>query len=184
MKLAILDRDGVINQDSDDYIKSPEEWIPIEGSLQAVARLNRAGYRVFLASNQSGLGRGLFSIETLHDIHRKLVEELERQGGHIDGILFCPHTPDEQCNCRKPKPGLLLEIAHRANQNLRGVPVIGDSYRDLQAALSVEAMPILVRTGKGERTLREHRRELDKILVFDDLAGAVDMLINREAAPS
>lgn len=183
-KLAILDRDGVINQDSDDYIKSPEEWIPIEGSLQAIARLNRAGYRVFVATNQSGLGRGLFSIETLHRIHHRMVDELERHGGHVDGILFCPHVPEEQCDCRKPKPGLLMEIAQRVNQGLKGVPVIGDSYRDLQAGLAVEALPILVRTGKGERTLQERGRELGKTPVFADLSSAVDMLINRETNPS
>jgi len=181
MKLVILDRDGVINQDSDHYIKSPEEWIPIEGSLKAIARLNHAGYRVYIATNQSGLGRGLFRIETLHAIHQKMVEAIEAHGGHVEAILFCPHTPEEHCDCRKPNAGLLLEIAKRANQNLKDVPVIGDSFRDIQAAWAVNATPILVKTGKGQLTLDMHERELLDIAKFNDLAEAVEMLIKQES---
>ncbi|MEJ2456332.1 MAG: D-glycero-beta-D-manno-heptose 1,7-bisphosphate 7-phosphatase [Candidatus Thiodiazotropha sp.] len=177
MKLVILDRDGVINQDSDNYIKSPEEWIPIEGSLNAIARLSRAGFRIFVATNQSGIARGLFSIETLHAIHQKMLNEIQHRGGTIDAILFCPHGPDDGCDCRKPKPGLYLEIARRVGQSLKEVPVIGDSFRDLQAAEAVEARPILVRTGKGERTIRQHADEIAHMTVYDDLASAVDMLL-------
>ncbi len=177
MKIVILDRDGVINQDSDSYIKSPEEWIPIEGSLNAIARLSRAGFHIFVATNQSGIARGLFSIETLHAIHQKMLSEIQHRGGSIEAILFCPHGPDDGCDCRKPKPGLYLEIARRTGQPLKEVPVIGDSYRDLQAAVAVDARPILVRTGKGERTLKEHENEMAQITVYDDLASAIEMLL-------
>jgi D-glycero-D-manno-heptose 1,7-bisphosphate phosphatase len=177
MKLVILDRDGVINQDSDQYVKSPEEWIPIDGSLHAIARLCHAGYRVFVATNQSGLARGLFDIETLHAIHQKMLKEVHHQGGTIDAILFCPHGPEDQCDCRKPKPGLYMQIASRAGQSLKGIPVIGDSLRDLQAAEAVGARPILVRTGKGERTLAQHADQIADIPIFDDLASAVESLL-------
>jgi D-glycero-D-manno-heptose 1,7-bisphosphate phosphatase len=178
MKLVILDRDGVINQDSDHYIKSPAEWIPIEGSLNAIARLSHAGFRVFVATNQSGLARGLFDIETLHAIHQKMLNEVNHQGGTIDAILFCPHGPDEQCDCRKPKPGLYLEVARRAGLSIKGVPVIGDSMRDLQAAEAVGARPILVKTGKGERTVAQHADKIADISTFDDLASAVEAILN------
>lgn len=177
MKLVILDRDGVINQDSDDYIKSPDEWIPIEGSLDAIARLSRAGYHIFVATNQSGVARGLFDIETLHRIHQKMLSEIQHRGGNIDAILFCPHGPDDHCDCRKPNPGLYLEVGRRTGHPLQGVPVIGDSYRDLQAAETVGATPILVRTGKGERTLRNHHKEIAGMTIYDDLSSAVDMML-------
>jgi D-glycero-D-manno-heptose 1,7-bisphosphate phosphatase len=177
MKFVILDRDGVINQDSDHFIKSPQEWIPIEGSLNAIARLSRAGIRVFIATNQSGLARGLFDIETLHAIHQKMLNEVQHQGGTIDAILFCPHGPNDQCDCRKPKPGLYLEVARRAGHSIKGVPVIGDSLRDLQAAEAVGARPILVRTGKGERTFAQLADQIADITVFDDLASAVEALL-------
>jgi D-glycero-D-manno-heptose 1,7-bisphosphate phosphatase len=152
MKLAILDRDGVINQDSDSYVKGPDEWRPIPGSLEAIARLNHAGYHVVLATNQSGVGRGLFEVSTLNAIHDKMHRSLAQIGGRIDAIFFCPHAQDANCTCRKPKAGLLEEIARRFNMELGGVPVIGDSLRDLQAAATVGAAPILVLTGKGVRT--------------------------------
>lgn len=177
MKYIILDRDGVINQDSDQYIKSPEEWQPIPGSLSAIARLSRAGYRVFLATNQSGIARGLFDIETLHAIHQKMLNEIQHRGGTVDAILFCPHAPDDHCDCRKPAPGLYLEIGKRIGHSLKNIPVIGDSYRDLQAAKSVGAKPILVRTGKGERTLKEHGSEIADMAVCANLADAVDVLL-------
>jgi D-glycero-D-manno-heptose 1,7-bisphosphate phosphatase len=180
MKLIILDRDGVINQDSDDFIKSPDEWIPIEGSLNAIARLSRAGFRIFIATNQSGIARGLFDIETLHAIHQKMLQEVQHLGGTIDAVLFCPHGPNDQCNCRKPAPGLYNEIGNRIGQPLKGVPIIGDSLRDLQAAETVGARPILVKTGKGTRTLEQNPCEIAQMNVYDDLAGAVDMLLNEE----
>jgi D-glycero-D-manno-heptose 1,7-bisphosphate phosphatase len=177
MKLIILDRDGVINQDSNDFIKSPDEWIPIAGSLEAIAKLNHCGYRVYVASNQSGVGRGLFDIETLNAIHEKMLNELQKQGGRIEAILFCPHTPEQHCNCRKPRPSLYQEISKRSNQSLHDVPVIGDSIRDLEAAVTVGARPILVRTGKGEQTLLQYADFLSGIACFDDLAQAVDYLL-------
>ena len=178
MKLIILDRDGVINEDSDDYIKSPEEFIPIPGSLAAIARLKQVGYIVVVATNQSGIARRLFDIGTLNAIHEKLDRELARYGAGLDGIFFCPHGPDEGCECRKPKAGLLREIAARFQVDLAGVPVIGDSLRDVDAAREVGATPLLVKTGKGERTLNNHAAQLGEIVVYDDLARAVDALVN------
>ena len=180
MKLIILDRDGVINEDSDDYIKSPAEWIPIPGSLEAIARLVRAGYRIAVATNQSGIARGLFDLETLERIHGKMCAAVAAAGGEIAAIHFCPHGPDDHCACRKPQPGLLRDIAVRFNTDLAGVPAVGDSLRDLQAARAVGARPMLVRTGKGESTV--HRGEgLDGVEIYADLAAVVDALL-REAA--
>ena len=152
MKLIILDRDGVINVDSAEYIKSPAEWKPIPGSLEAIARLNQDGYHVVVATNQSGIGRGLFEVATLNAIHDKMHKALGLVGGRIDAVFFCPHAQDAGCNCRKPKPVLLEDIAHRFNTELAGVPCIGDSLRDLQAAAAVGAKAILVLTGKGKQT--------------------------------
>lgn len=180
MKLIILDRDGVINQDSDDYIKSVDEFIPLPGSLEAIARLNQAGYRVAVATNQSGIGRGYYDIATLNAMHDKLRRLLNQLGGHIEMIAFCPHGPDDNCDCRKPKTGMYLEIAHRFEVSLEDVPVIGDSLRDLQAAQAVGASPILVRTGKGMRTL-EKGEGLEGIPVYDDLASAVEALLQETA---
>jgi D-glycero-D-manno-heptose 1,7-bisphosphate phosphatase len=153
MKLVVLDRDGVINLDSDQYIKSPAEWTPIPGSLEAIARLTQAGFRVVVATNQSGLGRGLFDMATLNAMHDKMHKAVGQLGGRIDAVFFCPHAQDTGCACRKPKPGMLLEIAERFKLALTGVPVIGDSLRDLQAASAAGARPVLVLTGKGEKTL-------------------------------
>lgn len=177
MKLVILDRDGVINEDSDDYIKSPDEFVLIPNSLTAIARLKQNGYTVVVATNQSGVGRGIFDMGTLNAIHEKLHRELGRCGGSLDGIFFCPHHPEAGCECRKPKPGLLREIARRFEVDLNGIPVIGDSLRDLEAAREVGARPVLVRTGKGLRTLQAHRDELHDVDVYDDLARAVDALL-------
>jgi D-glycero-D-manno-heptose 1,7-bisphosphate phosphatase len=172
MKLVILDRDGVINHDSEQFIKSPEEWKPIPGSLAAIARLNQAGYRVVVASNQSGIGRGLLDTDTLMAIHDKMHKALALVGGRIDAIFFCPHTNADNCECRKPKPGLLKEIAARFNADLAGVPAIGDSLRDLQSALAVGAQPMLVLTGKGRKT-QDDPDLPPGTPVFADLAAAV-----------
>lgn len=177
MKLIILDRDGVINQDSDNYIKSPDEFIPIPGSLEAIAQLNHAGYTVMVATNQSGIARGFYDIDTLNRMHEKLKRLLNNFGGHIDGIFFCPHGPDDHCNCRKPKTGLYQEIAERLNTSLTEVPVVGDSLRDIQSARAVGAKPFLVKTGKGETTLAKGE-ELEGVPVFKDLAECVEMLLN------
>ena len=152
MKLVILDRDGVVNYDSAKFIKKPQEWKPIPGSLEAIARLNQAGYRVVIATNQSGVGRGLLDMATLSAIHDKMHKALAQFGGRIDAVFYCPHAQDADCSCRKPKPGLFEEIARRFNVSLAGVPCIGDSLRDLQAAAQVGALPILVLTGKGQKT--------------------------------
>jgi D-glycero-D-manno-heptose 1,7-bisphosphate phosphatase len=177
MKLVILDRDGVINEDSDEYIKSPEEWIPIPGSLEAIARLHQAGYRLVIATNQSGIARGLFDFNTLARIHAKLLDAVRARGGQIEAIFFCPHGPADGCRCRKPLPGLFEEIAERLKINLRGVYAVGDSERDILAAESAGARPVLVRTGKGERTLKKMARRLDRIPVFADLAAFADALL-------
>lgn len=153
MKLVILDRDGVINEDSDAFIKTPDEWKPVEGSLDAIARLSRAGWRVVVATNQSGLARGLFSMDTLNAIHTRMRRELAQAGGQLDAIFVCPHGPEDGCRCRKPAPGLFDDIARRYETSLRGVPAVGDSLRDLEAATAVGCSPWLVRTGKGLRTL-------------------------------
>lgn len=174
-KLIILDRDGVINQDSELYIKSPEEWIPIPGSLEAIARLNQWGYRVVVCTNQSGIGRGLFDMDTLNAIHEKMIKAAAHAGGTIDAIFFCPHTNADNCECRKPKPGMLKEIAARYNVSLAGVPVVGDSLRDLESAVAVGAQPILVLTGKGRKTEQDAALP-SPTLVFPDLATAVQKL--------
>ena len=176
MKLAILDRDGVINFDSEQYIKSPAEWRPIPGSIEAIARLNQNGYRVAVATNQSGIGRGLFDMATLNAINDKMMEMVFRAGGRIDALFFCPHTAAEECSCRKPRTGMLEEIAARFHTDLKGVPAIGDRLKDLEAAEAVGAQPILVLTGKGEKT-REEGGMPKKTLVFDDLAEASRHLI-------
>lgn len=176
MRLVILDRDGVINQDSDDFIKSPEEFIPIAGSLEAIARLKQAGFTVVVATNQSGIARGLFGLDALAAMHDKLAGLLAELGAGVDGIYYCPHGPEDSCDCRKPLPGLLQQIAEHFGVSLAGVPVIGDSGRDLEAARAVGAQPILVRTGKGERTL-EQAEGLEDVPVYDDLAAAADALL-------
>lgn len=149
LKLVILDRDGTINVDSDEFIKSPEEWHPIDGALQAISRLNHAGYRVVLATNQSGLGRGLMDVVALNAIHAQMNKQLNKVGGRIDAIFYCPHAPDEGCSCRKPAPGLLVQIAERYGIALDGVPFVGDSLRDMQAAQAAGCLPHLVLTGQS-----------------------------------
>ncbi|WP_194724546.1 D-glycero-beta-D-manno-heptose 1,7-bisphosphate 7-phosphatase [Noviherbaspirillum malthae] len=180
MKLIILDRDGVINHDSDDFIKSPEEWVPIPGSLEAIARLNQAGYRVVVATNQSGIARGLFNIVTLNAIHQKLHTAAHQAGADIDAIFFCPHLADDNCDCRKPKPGMLQDIAARFDVNLRGVPTVGDSLRDLQAGFVVGCVPYLVLTGKGEKT-RDKGGLPPGTTIHADLAAMVDYLLRTSA---
>ena len=176
MKLVILDRDGVINFDSDQFIKSPEEWKPIPGSLEAIARLNQAGYRVVVATNQSGIGRGLFDMAMLNSIHDKLYRSLAQVGGRIDALFYCPHSAELNCQCRKPRPGMFEDISRRFNTPLLGVPSIGDSLRDLKASEAVGALPVLVKTGKGLRTLDAGDLP-EGTLVFPDLATAVKQVI-------
>ncbi|MHB0921881.1 MAG: D-glycero-beta-D-manno-heptose 1,7-bisphosphate 7-phosphatase [Thiomonas delicata] len=183
MKLVILDRDGVINEDRDDYIKSPDEWVPAPGSLAAIARLHHEGWRVVIASNQSGFGRGLFDMNTLNAIHLKMQKSLATAGGRLDAIFFCPHAPEDHCNCRKPKPGLFQDIANRYGlDDLRDVPAVGDSLRDLQAAQPLGCGLHLVRTGKGERTLAAETLPTGTH-VHDDLAAFTDWLLSQPAKP-
>jgi len=177
MKLIILDRDGVINYDSEQFIKSPDEWRPIPGSLDAIALLNRWGWRVVVASNQSGVGRGLFDMDTLNAIHDKMLKNIAQVGGRIDAIFFCPHPADSTCNCRKPKPGMLIDIRERFNADLTNVPIVGDSLRDLQAAEAVGGLPYLVLTGKGAKT-REDPQLPPQTVIFKDLADVAAHLIS------
>jgi D-glycero-D-manno-heptose 1,7-bisphosphate phosphatase len=176
VKLIVLDRDGVINRDSDQFIKVPEEWRPIPGSLEAIARLNHAGFRVVVATNQSGIGRGLFDMATLNAIHEKMHKALALVGGRIDALFYCPHTADSDCQCRKPKMGMLTEIGLRFGIEMTGVPCVGDSERDLQAAEAVGAQPMLVLTGKGEKTLRAGNFPKNTV-IFPDLAFAASALL-------
>ncbi len=176
MKLIILDRDGVINHDSDQFIKTPDEWKPIPGSLEAIARLCQADYRVVVATNQSGVGRGLFDMATLNAIHDRMHRAVMQAGGRIDAIFFCPHAADAGCNCRKPKSGMIEEIAERYNMDLKGVPAIGDSLRDLEATARLGAQPILVLTGKGTKTQAKGGLP-PGTLIYPDLAAAVATLV-------
>jgi D-glycero-D-manno-heptose 1,7-bisphosphate phosphatase len=176
MKLIILDRDGVINFDSDHFIKSPAEWKPIPGSLEAIARLTQAGYRVVIASNQSGIDRGLFDMDTLNAIHEKMHHAVNAAGGRIDAIFYCPHSADSNCACRKPKPGMFERIAACFNVDLAEIYAVGDSLRDLQAAAAAGARPVLVLSGKGKGT--QQKEEVPEgTLVFEDLAAVVEQLL-------
>lgn len=183
-KLLILDRDGTINVDSDEYIKSPAEWSAIPGSLEAIARLNHAGWHVVVVTNQSGLGRGVFEVSDLNAIHSLMHHKLAEHGGRIDAVFYCPHTPDDACQCRKPQPGLLQAVAQRYGVALEGIPVVGDHLRDLVAATSVGCEPHLVLTGKGApykgRPLPETFPSNTR--VHEDLAAFADFLIAREDA--
>ncbi|MAZ43554.1 MAG: D-glycero-beta-D-manno-heptose-1,7-bisphosphate 7-phosphatase [Legionellales bacterium] len=171
----ILDRDGVINEDSDNYIRSPEEWIPIPGALEAISALTKAGYIISVATNQSGIGREYYSLETLAAIHEKMHRLVEGAGGKIDQVVFCSHLPTDNCRCRKPLPGLLEQLSRDYNVPLQHTPLIGDSLRDLQAAQSVGCHPILVLTGKGRKTLEKNA--LLGVPVYDDLAQATRALL-------
>ena len=182
-KLIILDRDGVINQDSENFIKSPEEWLPVPGSLEAIARLTRMEYSVMVITNQSGIARRLFDIATLNFIHQKMVRMVHDKGGAIDGIFFCPHAAADLCDCRKPKPGLFRDLAHRTGHSLCAVPAVGDSLRDLQAAVEVGAFPVLVKTGKGRKTMKMLATDLSlqavpDIPIYKDLSAFVDDLLD------
>ncbi len=182
--LVILDRDGVINHDSAEFVKSPEEWRPIKDSLEAIARLSQAGFEVVVLTNQSGIGRGLLSTDQLNQIHGRMIEHLRQLGGQIQTILFCPHHPDDACECRKPLTGMYTQLTGRLGVNFQGVYSVGDSIRDLQAAKAAGATPVLVKTGNGKKSLKaisnNQDLELDGTLVFDNLASFVDALLAKE----
>jgi D-glycero-D-manno-heptose 1,7-bisphosphate phosphatase len=186
MKLVILDRDGTINVDSDEFIKTPDEWTPLPGALEAIARLNHAGWHVAVASNQSGLGRGLFDVASLNAIHAKMHKALGAVGGRIDAVFYCPHSPDEGCQCRKPAPGLFEQIGERFGVDLRTTHVVGDTVRDLQAGTTVGCQPHLVLTGKAENLDSQNPLPEEypaNTMVHQDLAGFADWLITRAPAP-
>ena len=184
LKLIILDRDGTINEDRDDFVKTPDEWVPIHGALEAIARLNHSGWHTVVVTNQSGLGRGLFDMSTLNAMHLKMNQMLAKQGGRIDAVFFCPHTPEEHCDCRKPQPGLMLQVGERYGLNLKDVAVVGDSLRDLLAGAAAGCPTHLLRTGKAARYSEE---QLDHVLaqapgtqVHADLAAFAESMILRE----
>lgn len=179
MKLIILDRDGVINEDSDAFVKSADEWIPLEGSLDAIAFLTQAGYTVAVATNQSGIGRGYFSMQDLTEMHNKMHRLIQQAGGHIDGIWFCPHTADAKCHCRKPAPGMIEDIIDRFNAEATNTWLVGDSLRDLQAIAAVGGKPALVLTGKGKKTLAQQADDLpENTQIFDNLLAFSQYLLN------
>ncbi|WP_239442381.1 D-glycero-beta-D-manno-heptose 1,7-bisphosphate 7-phosphatase [Saezia sanguinis] len=179
-KLVILDRDGTINEDSDHFVKSPDEWIPLPGALQAIARLSQMGWQVVVATNQSGLGRGLFDIVALNAMHEKMKQLLAVEGGRIEAVFFCPHVASDMCHCRKPLPGLFEQIGERFRADLRDVPAVGDSLRDLQAAAAAGAQPHLVRTGKGQQTAL--RDDLPSgTVIHEDLSHFVDYWLQQQA---
>jgi D-glycero-D-manno-heptose 1,7-bisphosphate phosphatase len=184
MKLVILDRDGTINEDRDDYVKSPQEWVPLPGALEAIARLNHAGWHTVIATNQSGLGRGTFDMATLNAMHVKMNQLLAKQGGRIDAVFFCPHAPEDACSCRKPLPGLFEQIGERFGVALRDVPVVGDTLRDLQAGAAMGCRPHLVRTGKAAHLDAAQLEAICNVVpgtrVHADLAAFVEHLIREE----
>lgn len=177
MKLIILDRDGVINYDSAHYIKSPEEWLPIPNSLEAIAKLNAKGYTVAIATNQSGIGRGLYTEETLQAIHEKMHAACRAIGAEIDSVFYCPHLPDQQCHCRKPKPGMFEQIAKHYGIELAGIPYIGDRVTDMVVAKRINALPIFVETSYLEQQNDEDDL-LSNVFRFADLATAVEAILN------
>ncbi|NND81239.1 MAG: D-glycero-beta-D-manno-heptose 1,7-bisphosphate 7-phosphatase [Gammaproteobacteria bacterium] len=184
MKLLIMDRDGVINEESEEFIKSPDEWHPIKGSLEAIARLSQAGYDVVIITNQSGVGRGLLTADTLADIHVRMIDLIRQQGGKVQSILFCPHLPEDDCDCRKPKTGLYEELAERLSITFNGVYSVGDSVRDLTAAQRAGATPVLVKTGNGKKSAKEIANDkklgLSDTMIYESLAKFADALLTQE----
>lgn len=180
-RLVILDRDGVINLDSDAFIKSPAEWVPVEGSLEAIALMSRNGFTIAVATNQSGIARGLYDRRALAAIHRKMRKAAAAAGGSIDRIVYCPHGPDEGCDCRKPAAGLLKRLERHYDQPLRDVPIIGDTERDLAAARAVHGRPILVLSGNGYRTREALAKAGEVVETYDDLLAAAVALVSENA---
>ncbi len=179
MKLIVLDRDGVINQQLDGPVATADDWTALPGSIEAIVQLHQAGYHIAVATNQSGISRGLIELDALHAIHRKMIEQVSHAGGKIDVVAFCPHSDAERCDCRKPMPGMLYTISERLEIDLSTVSVVGDSLRDLQAAMAAGAKPVLVRTGNGRRTLDDNKG-LEHIPAYDDLSHYVTVLLSAE----
>jgi D-glycero-D-manno-heptose 1,7-bisphosphate phosphatase len=181
VKLIILDRDGVVNEDSDDYIKSADEWVPIPGSIEAIAALHKAGFIVVIATNQSGISRKYFDEFDLTTMHEKMSSLVEEEGGQISGVFFCPHGPDDDCDCRKPRTGLLKQIECEFGTSVAGAPFVGDSEKDLLAAKLAGCQPVLVQTGKGARTALELAPgELSDLVIYPDLAAYVESLLQEK----
>ena len=176
-KIIVLDRDGVINYDSDDYIKTVDEWIPLPGSMEALGLLTKAGYQIAVATNQSGIARGYFTVETLNAMHEKMSKLAAEHGGKFDFIAYCPHGPDDQCDCRKPLPGLIEQIESALNISTEGCYIVGDSLRDLEAGLAKGLRPVLVKTGKGDRTLAKGI-DIANLTVYQDLAEFTKALLS------
>lgn len=186
MKIVILDRDGTLNYNSDEYIKSPEEWRPLPGALEAVGRMNHAGYHVVLAINQSGLGRGLLDVASLNAIHKHMLKQLAMVGGRIDAIFYCPHTSEDGCTCRKPLPGLIEQVVERFGIEIQDTPFVGDSLRDMQAAQAAGCQPHLVTTGRSE-ALRGSPLPATfpaETQVHTDLNAFVDVLLKKSLDPA
>ena len=181
MKLVILDRDGVINKESDAFVKNADEWLPIKGSIKAIARLYKAGFTVVVTTNQSGLGRGLFEVSDLDAMHKKMTTLVEQAGGKLAGIFYCPHHPDDNCDCRKPKAGLIDQVEQALSVSAKGAFAIGDSQRDLEAGITKGCTPILVKTGKGQKTLQqivvEQNTAFHNLAIYNSLADAAEEII-------
>ncbi|MBX2838807.1 MAG: D-glycero-beta-D-manno-heptose 1,7-bisphosphate 7-phosphatase [Gammaproteobacteria bacterium] len=176
MKLVVLDRDGVINQDIGEIITHPDQWVPIDGSLEGIARLTQAGYQIAVATNQSGIAREILTMDQLFRIHQKMHDLVRQAGGDIDVVVFCPHSDANECDCRKPAPGLLYDISERLGIELESIPLVGDSLKDMQAAMAAAMQPILVKTGTGQQTLDDNKG-LEHLPAYDDLSSYVDELL-------
>lgn len=183
-KLVILGRDGILNEFRDDHVKSPDEWQPVPGALESVARLNHAGWHVVVATNQSGIGRGMIDMASVNAIHARMVQRLAMVGGRVDAVFFCPHAPEDHCDCRKPLPGLMHEVGKRYGIELKQVPMLSDTLRDLQAAHAAGCGPHLVRSGRAaalnDEQVRQLAAQVSGALVHDDMAAFVDHLLRRE----
>ncbi len=188
LRLVILGRDGILNVYREDHVKAPEEWEPIPGALEAVARLNHAGWHVVVATNQSGIGRGMIDMASVNAVHQHMMQRLAEAGGRLDAVFFCPHTPEDDCDCRKPLPGLMKQIAQRYGIELRTVPMVGDTLRDLQAAHAAGCEPHLVRTGRAaalnDKQVVEIVQQVPMTEVHDDLGEFVDFLLERAHVPA
>ena len=183
-KLVILGRDGILNEYREDHVKAPEEWVPVPGALEAVSRLNHAGWHAVVATNQAGIGRGMIDMASVNAVHADMNQRLQLQGGRLDAVFFCPHTPEEQCDCRKPLPGMMLDIGRRYGIDLSTVPVVGDTLRDLQAAAAAGCEPHLVLTGRAkgldEASLQHMLQQVPRTTVHADLAAFAEHLLRRD----
>ena len=188
-KLVILGRDGILNEYRDDHVTAPEEWLPVPGALEAVARLHHAGWHVVVATNQSGIGRGMIDMSAVNAVHARMHQLLQAQGGRLDAVFFCPHTPEDDCSCRKPKPGLMHDIGQRYGVDLAQVPMVGDTARDLLAAHAAGCQPHLVQSGRaaglGEEQVRALQAVVPDAWAHASLGAFVDHLLrNDESADS